>query len=184
MRRMMLVFGAFLALVLVASPADAQIKFGVHGDYIAGGFGDIEDVISDLDLSGDFGVGARLAFSPPALPIQIYGDGTYFFPSCDAADCSYWTAGLGGQLGLPLPMLRPYILGGWQWKSYSLDIDSFESSTENNPFFGVGVELSILGGLYLEGQWEFPEDIEGIPSSGFENISVTPFVLRAGLNFG
>ena len=176
MRRFMFVLGAFLALVIVASPADAQLSFGVHGDYIASGFSDIAD--SDGDLSGDFGLGGRLALSPPALPISLYADGTYFFPSCDAGDCSYWTGGLGAQLGLPLPALRPYILGGWQWKSYTLDLDAFESSTENNAFFGVGVELSMLANLFVEGQWEFNGDIEGT------DFSVTPFVLKVGIMFG
>ena len=181
MRRFMFVLGAFLALVIVASPADAQLKFGIHGDYIAGGFSDLEDISGgDFDLAGDFGAGVRVAISPPALPFQIYGDGTYFFPSCEAGDCSYWTAGIGAQLGLPLPMLRPYILGGWQWKSFDLSVTGFESSTENNPFFGVGAELNVLGGLYLEGQWEFPDDVESLT----ETLSITPFVLKVGLNFG
>lgn len=178
MRRMMFVFGAALALGVVASPASAQIKFGVHGDYIAGGFSDFEN--PDGDLSGDFGIGGRLAFSPPMLPIAVYSDVTYFFPSCDAADCSYWTAGIGGQLGLPLPVIRPYILGGWQWQSFSLDLDGFESSTNNHPFFGVGVELNMLAGLFVEGQWEFPDDVEGLT----ENFSARPFVLKAGILFG
>ena len=176
MRRMMFVFGATLAFAVMANPVDAQIKFGVHGDYIAGGFSDIAD--TDGDLSGDFGLGGRLAFSPPALPISVYGDATYFFPSCDAADCSYWTAQLGGQLGLPLPALRPYILGGWQWQSFDLDLQGFESSTNNHPFVGVGVELNILMGLFLEGQWEFTDDFEDT------DFSVTPFVIKAGVNFG
>lgn len=176
MRRMMFVLGAFLALAIVASPADAQFKFGVHGDYIAAGFSELEN--TDGDLSGDFGAGVRLAFSPPALPVTVYGDGTYFFPSCDTADCSYWAGGLGAQLGLPLPMLRPYILGGWQWNSFSLD--GFDSSTESNPFIGVGVQLNILGGIFLEGQWEFPDDVETLTS----NLSYTPFVLKGGVMFG
>ena len=176
MRRFMFVLGAFLALVFVASPADAQIKFGVHGDYIASGFGDIAD--SDGDLSGDFGLGGRIAFSPPALPIALYGDATYFFPSCDAADCSYWTAQLGGQLGLPLPALRPYILGGWQWQSYDLDLEGFESSTQNHPFVGLGVELNFIAGLFVEGQWEFTDNFED------SDFDVTPFVIKAGILFG
>ena len=174
MRRFMFVLGAFLALVIVASPADAQIKFGVHGDAIVAGFSDLAD--TDGDLSGDFGLGARLGFSPPALPIALYADGTYFFPSCDIADCSYWTGGLGAQLGLPLPALRPYILGGWQWKSFSLD--GFDSETQNNAFFGAGIQLNVLAGLFVEGQWEFNGDIE------CTDFSVTPSVLKAGIMFG
>lgn len=178
MRRFMFVLGAVAALGFVASPASAQIKFGVHGDYIAGGFSDLAD--TDFDLSGDFGLGGRLGFSPPALPIAVYGDLTYFFPSCgDSGDCSYWTAGIGAQLGLPLPALRPYLLGGWQWQSFNLDVAGFESDTKNHPFFGAGVELKMLMGLYVEGQWEFNKDDPELP-----DFSVTPFVLKAGFNFG
>jgi len=178
MRRLLFVLGAVMAFVAVASPASAQIKFGVHGDYIAGGFGDLADVAGgDFDFGGDFGVGGRLGFSPPALPIAVYGDLTYFFPSCgDSGDCSYWTAGIGGQLGLPLPAIRPYVLGGWQWQSFGLD--GLDSTTNNHPFFGVGVELSMLAGLFVEGQWEFNDSFDT------DAISVTPFVLKAGFGFG
>jgi hypothetical protein len=181
MRRLLFVLGAVMAFVVVASPASAQFKFGVHGDYIAGGFSDIENVAGgDFDLSGDLGLGGRLAFSPPALPIVAYGDLTYFFPSCgDSGSCSYWTAGLGGQIGLPLPAIRPYILGGWQWQSFNLDVDGFESSTNNHPFAGVGVELGMLAGLFVEGQWEFNKD-----DPEFPDVSVTPFVLKVGFLFG
>ena len=133
----------------------------------------------EVDLTGDFGLGGRLGFSPPALPIAVYGDLTYFFPSCgDAGSCSYWTAGLGGQLGLPLPMLRPYVLGGWQWRSLDFPDDD-EKFTSNHPFAGVGVELKFLAGLFVEGQWEFNKDDPQLP-----NVSVTPFVIKAGINFG
>ncbi len=180
MRRIVFVLGALLALGVAASPADAQIRFGVHGDVIAAGFGDLEDFADgDFNLNGDFGIGGRLAFSPPALPIAVYGDLTYFFPDCgESGDCSYWTAGIGGQFGLPLPMVRPYVLGGWQWQSFDLDAVGFESSTENNPFVGLGVEFGMLAGLFVEGQWEFTDSFEDT------NFDVTPFVLRAGVQFG
>ena len=179
MRRALFVFGLALAVGVAASPAEAQFKFGVHGDYIAGGFGDLENVSNgDFDLNGDMGLGGRLAFSPPALPVAVNGDLTYFFPDCGTSgDCSYWTAQVGAQLGLPLMVIRPYLLGGWQWQSFGLS--GLDSSTENHPFFGAGVELNVLAGLFVEGQWEFNEDDPSLP-----NVSVTPFVVKVGVLFG
>ena len=76
-------------------------------------------------------------------------------------------------------MIRPYILGGWQWQSYDLDVSGFEGGTNNHPFFGVGVELNVIAGLFVEGQFEFNEDDPSLP-----NVSVTPFILKAGILFG
>jgi len=177
MRRAMFILGLALAFGVAASPADAQFKFGVHANYIAGGFGDFEGTSAeDFDFGGDFGVGGRLAFSPPLFPLGVFGDVTYFFPDCGTSgDCSYWNAQVGAQLGLPLPMIRPYVLGGWQWKSFGLD--GFDSSTDSNPFVGVGVEIGMLAGLFIEGQMEFDDEIA-------TDIGARPFVLRAGLLFG
>ena len=36
MKRFMFVLGAVAAFGIAANPVDAQIKFGVHGDYIVG----------------------------------------------------------------------------------------------------------------------------------------------------
>lgn len=179
MRRAMFVMGLALALGVAAQPAEAQFKFGVHANYIAGGFGDFEGVtgLDDFDFSGDFGVGGRLAFSPPLFPLGVFGDLTYFFPDCGASgDCSYWNAQVGAQLGLPLPMIRPYLLGGWQFKN--VGVDGADSNTTNNPFVGAGVEIGMLAGLFIEGQMEFDEKTQ------VGDIGATPFVLRAGLQFG
>ncbi len=180
MRRIMFVLGLALAVGVTADPADAQIKFGVHGDYIAGGFGDLEDVSDgDFDLSGDFGLGGRVGFSFPALPIEVNGDLTYFFPDCgESGDCSYWTGQIAGQLGLPLPALRPYILAGWQWQSFDLDVEGFEGDTQNHPIVGLGLELSMLAGLFIEGQWEFTDSFVD------SDFDVTPFVIKLGIAFG
>jgi hypothetical protein len=177
MRRAMFVFGLALALGVAAQPAQAQFKFGVHANYVAGGFGDFEGVtaLEDFDFSGDFGIGGRLAFSPPLFPLGVFGDLTYYFPDCGASDCSYWNAQVGAQLGLPLPMIRPYLLGGWQFKNVSVDNSSGDS---NNPFIGAGVEFGMLAGLFIEGQMEFDE------KTGVNDIGATPFVIRAGIQFG
>jgi opacity protein-like surface antigen len=180
MRRILLGLGLALAMGVVANPVDAQFKLGVHGDYIAGGFGDLEGVSDgDFDLSGDFGIGGRVAFGFPALPIGVNGDLTYYFPDCgDSGDCSYWTAQIGAQAGLPLVLIKPYILGGWQWQSFDLDVEGFEGDTKNHPFVGLGVEFNVLAGLFVEGQWEFTDKF---PDTDFD---VTPFVIKAGIMFG
>jgi opacity protein-like surface antigen len=179
MRRIMFGLGLVLALGVAANPVDAQLRFGVHADYIAGGFGDLTSEFDDLDLSSDFGLGGRLGFSLPALPIGFNGDLTYYFPDCGAAgDCSYWTAQIGAQAGLPLVVVKPYVLGGWQWQSFDLDVAGFEADTKSHAFVGLGVELNVLAGLFIEGQWEF---VDGFADQDFD---VTPFVIKAGILFG
>lgn len=183
MRRLMFLLGTAAMIAGTAAPADAQLKFGVQGSYIAGGFGTLDDVVGDIedrDLSGDFGIGGRLAFSPPLLPVGGYASVTYYFPSCEMADCSYWTADLGATLGIPLPLVRPYVVGGWQWKRYELDVTGFTTDAQNNPFAGLGVQLNLGVSVFLEGVWEFEGDLPG----STDELSVTPFVLKGGVLFG
>ena len=184
MRRFSLLTGLAVAFAVMSSAVDAQVQFGVQGSYIAGGFGSLSDAIDEIedrDLSGDFGIGGRLAITPPALPLGGYAAVTYFFPSCEAADCSYWTADLGATLAVPLPVVRPYVVGGWQFKKYDLDLANFSSDVENNPFAGLGVQFNLGVSLFLEGVWEFEGDV--LPGST-EELSITPFVIKGGVLFG
>lgn len=173
-----------LVFAIGSTPVDAQVQFGIQGSYIAGGFGSLGDAVAEIqdrDLGGDFGLGGRLSFSPPLFPVGAHAAVTYFFPSCDTADCSYWTADLGATLGLPLPVLRPYVVGGWQFKKYDLDVANFTSDIANNPFAGLGIQLNLGVSVFLEGVWEFEGD--ALPGST-EELSITPFVLKGGVMFG
>ena len=92
-----------LLSAFTATSADGQFRFGVQGSYVASGFDDLAGIPGpgdDLDLSGTAGLGGRVAFAPSALPVTLYGSATWFFPSCDAAKCSYLTGGIGAQAGI------------------------------------------------------------------------------------
>ncbi len=87
MRRMLLTLSAVFALVALAAPADAQFKFGAQGAVITS-VDDLGTFVSGAaKLSGTFGLGARTAFQPPALPIGVVAQGVYYFT--DAADYDY-----------------------------------------------------------------------------------------------
>jgi len=162
MRRFMYVFSAALALAVLADPADAQLKFGAQAAMTTG----VEEASA---LDGTFGIGGRAMIDPPLLPVGGFVSGTYFFPEGDA---DYWTGTAAAQLRLPLPVVKPYALAGWQ-------IRGGEGETQNGPMVGVGVQLDFMMSLFLEGTFEFHEEVTGFPD--FDN---DPIVIKGGILFG
>jgi hypothetical protein len=159
-----------VASVALAQPAAAQlpIQYGVQGALMTG----LEDASS---LDGTFGLGARVALQPPVFPLGVVGQGVYYFPEGDG---SYMTYSLAAQLRLPLPMVSPYAIGGWQWRR-SDPGGSLETTTENGPMIGVGVQLNLGLSLFLEGTMEFNDLPEGVPD--FDN---DPIVIKGGIMLG
>jgi len=174
MRRLLLTLTVAVASVALAQPASAQIplKFGIQGA--------VQTAIDDLptgapagipDLNGTFGLGARVALQPPVLPIGVVGQGVYYFP--DAG--SYMTYSLAAQLRLPLPLVSPYAIAGWQWRRTTPD--GGDASTENGFMAGAGVQLNLGLALFLEGTFEMgnPEQPD------FDN---SPIVIKGGILLG
>lgn len=170
MRRIVYVLGVAFALALLAQPADAQLKFGAQ-------LGTITSV-DDPTLDGQFGLGARAMIDPPLLPLGGFVSATYWFPDDEGftEDLSYWTATAAAQLRLPLPTVKPYALAGWQLRRASL---GDESESENGPVVGLGVQFDFMMSLFLEGTFEFNDELEGVPD--FDN---NPFVIKGGILFG
>jgi hypothetical protein len=177
MRRLLLALTVAAASVALAQPASAQlpIKYGVQGALMTG-LEDLEDAgISGIpDLNSTFGLGARVALQPPLLPIGVVAQGVYYFPD---GDFSYLTYSLAAQLRLPLPMISPYAIGGWQWRRTSPD--SGDSNTENGAMVGLGIQLDLGVSLFLEGTLEFNEDLTADPD--FDN---DPIVIKGGILLG
>jgi hypothetical protein len=168
MRRFVFAIGAVLVFAVLANPVDAQLKFGVHAAMVSGFDTAIDDA---LGLNGKFGAGGRLGIELPALPIGVYAMGTYYFPS--GTDVSYYTASLMAKLGLPLPIISPYLLGGYQRRATSVgDLDD----TQNGAFVGLGVAFSKL---FLEGSMEFNEEVPSLP-----DLDTDPIVFKAGFLIG
>ena len=164
MGRFAFVIGTVLALAVLANPVDAQLNYGVQGAWIT-------SLDEATDLNGEFGLGGRIGFDLPALPIGVYGSGTFFFPDC--VECKYNTWTLGAKVGIPLAVVFPYLHSGWQWRSTSVaDV----GNTENGGFVGLGVSSFKF---FVEGSWEFNPDDPAIPD--FDN---DPIVIKVGYLFG
>jgi len=166
-----------LALVVTAVPAQAQLSFGVQGSVITR----VQDVDVGgpdlLELAGTYGIGGRAVVSPPVFPLSLVGSFDYFFPECGAGDCSLYTAQGHVTLGLPLPIVRPYLLGGWQYRK-----DEFDSTT--GAVIGGGVSLNFVVSLFLEMQVEFADAV----ALGDSNPTViadlrSPVVIKGGVVF-
>lgn len=172
MRRLFLILSVAILGATLAQPAQAQLKYGVQGSVMTG-LEDVSAIPGATSLSGTFGIGARAALQPPVLPVGVIAQGTYYFPEGDGG---YQTYSLAGQVRLPLPMVSPYAVGGWQWRRTSLG--DF-SNTDSGPMVGVGVQLNLGVSLFLESTFEFNEEITGAPD--FDN---NPIVIQGGVLLG
>ena len=135
----------------------------------------LDDVTLGTDLNGTFGIGPRVALQPPLLPIGVVGQGVYYFPDCGGGDCSYLTYSLAAQLRLPMPIVNPYAIGGWQWRRSG----NGETHTESGAMLGVGVQLNLGVSIFLEGTFEFNDEIPEAPD--FDN---DPIVIKGGILLG
>jgi hypothetical protein len=162
------VFGIFLAAgMLVAAPADeakAQFLWGAHVPYALDTF------------DGAFGIGGRLGYDLPVLPIDIVGVGEVFFPDCGANDCSLWGASAEANLRLPIPIVRPYLTGGLGYRSLSRprsDGNGTEDLSATGVSLGLGVDFNLAAvRLFVDGRYEwYDEDVVSQP------------IFRAGILF-
>ena len=162
------VFGIFLAAgLLVAAPADevqGQVIWGAHVPYAVDAF------------DGAFGIGGRVGYDLPVLPIDIVGVGEMFFPDCGADDCGLWGVSAEGNVRLPIPIVRPYITGGIGYRSLSRP-DSNSGGTEDvsatGVSLGLGVDFNLAAvRLFVDGRYEwYDEDVVSQP------------IFRAGILF-
>lgn len=139
---------AFLIPALLApTEARAQMFGGIFGAWAQDSF------------DGTFGVGGEIGYDLPILPMDLFGSGTKFFPGCDDCDMHGWS--VGANLRLPLPLVRPYLTGGWAWRDADQGptVDPLSSGKDNGAFAGIGVDLafSILR-VFAEGRYELLDD--------------------------
>jgi len=174
MRRVLQSLALVAALAVLAVPARAQLSFGVHGAVITS-VDDVQAGSEEVGLSGTFGLGGRVVVSPPVMPISLVGATEYYFPSCPTGfECSLWTASAGVNLGLPLPIVRPYVHGALQFRG-----DDDDSNEETAWVAGLGVELNLAVSIFLEGLFEFVDVPTGVPA----DFDARPFVLKGGIVF-
>jgi opacity protein-like surface antigen len=75
------------------------------------------------------------------------------------AGVTYW--GINGKLFLPIPIVQPYVMGGYG--TYSVNIDTIGKDSNRGYNLGIGVEVK-LGklGIFAEGRYhKVKVDIEG-----------------------
>lgn len=176
MKRFMSVLGALVALVVATHPADAQLKFGVHGATIA----TAEEVLlagENVNIpSGTYGVGGRAMIAAPLLPIALVGSYTKYFPD----EGELWTATVAAQLRLPLPVLKPYVMGGYQLRP-----EDVAGNAQNGLMVGAGLQLDFGVSLFLEGGFELGSEIDPADVVGLaQAVDTNRIVLKGGLLFG
>lgn len=170
--KILAVLAVCLSILIGASPADAQARFGVQGSY---------DSEFDLGVGARAQVGPLLGGSDNETLRRIVGIASfdYFFPSCEAFDmtfdCSYWD--LSGNVSLPFPgafgdanTLVPYAGAGLSYASFTIESEDADSGIAPNLFGGVQFGL---GGLssYAEARFR---------ASGYSQLILTFGVLFGG----
>lgn len=173
MRRLLLPFATALALVALAQPVDAQLKFGAHGAVITGlDEVTVGGITANSGINGTFGLGGRVMLDPPLLPVALVGSGTYYF--MEEGMGSYYTGTLAGQLRLPLPIVKPYATLGYQLRK------SEGADSQTGFMLGAGVQLDLGLSLFLEGTFEIGEDL----TVATTEIDTNSIVIKGGVLFG
>ncbi len=174
MRRLLLTVTAVFAFTMAGAPAEAQFSYGAQGSLITSvdNLGDF--LAGAADLSGTYGLGARVAFDAPALPIGLVGQGVYYFTDVD--DYDFMTYSVAAQFRISIPVISPYALAGWQWRRTST---GGASNTENGAMIGIGLQLHLGISVFLEGTFEFNEEFPTLPD--FDN---DPIVIKGGIMIG
>lgn len=126
-------------------------------------------------FGGTTGVGGQIGYDFIGLPVEVFGGGEYFFPDCDIESCSFWGGYLEGQLRLPFPLVRPYGLAGFTYRSFEnlrTSEDTVDSSSAGGLAAGGGLDLNLLAlRVFVDARYEFLGD------------PVEQWVVRVGLNF-
>ena len=117
----------------------------------------------------------RLIVDPPAFPLTLVGAADYYFPDCGTGDCSLWTAQGHVTLGLPLPVVRPYVLAGLQRRQD-------QTSSTSGAVIGGGVQLNFMLSLFLEAQLELADPVSGLTDATLDALA-NPLVVKGGIIF-
>lgn len=145
---------AAVALLSAPRAAEAQIGFAVHaaGATDLGGGDNFDDA--------SFGLGARVGFTPPMMPLSFWGTVDYFFPDCD--DCGYQNFALDANVELPVPMVAPYLTAGYVGRRIDPGLVGVDAETFHGFSAGAGVKLDFLAAsAFLEARNEFFSEEDG-----------------------
>ncbi len=116
----------------------------LHGQVFGGVFG----ARAHDAFGGSTGFGVEGGLSIPVLPLDVFGSGEWFFPSCTGCDLSGWSLGVKYRV-FPFPVVRPYVTGGRTWRSQSVGVIS--AVDDEGMFGGFGADV-VLPGFRLFGE--------------------------------
>ena len=126
---------------------EAQFIWGVHVPYAV----DVFD--------GAAGIGGRIGWDLPVLPIDIVGVGEYFFPDCGAEDCSFWGGSADVNVRLPIPIVRPYLVGALVYRKVTglqTSTDTVDSFDATGVGAGIGLDFNLMAvRAFLDGRYEW-----------------------------
>lgn len=148
------VLGVIAAAALVAQPAQAQVQFGVQGNYA-------DDVDFGIGARAQFDVGSMIAEEGPLSSLTGVASVDYYFPDCGGdffgggsdIDCSYLE--VNGNALYPLDIaegVAPYVGAGVHFGRFSVE-DVSDSEVGLNALGGLNFDL---GGVtaFAEGKIE------------------------------
>lgn len=161
MRILPLLLASALALTIIPTPAESQLRWGIHVAHAGKSFG------------GTTGLGARVGFDLPVIPLGFYASAESFFPSCPGEDtCRLRGATLDAHYRFPFPVIQPYATAGMAYRHF-LPGDGSASEDVTGVVAGVGTTVSagVVRG-FAEARYEFAQ----VPSS--------QVMLRFGVLFG
>jgi hypothetical protein len=133
-------------LLMPGEEAEAQVSFGPQVSYNS----EIEE----------FGVGARLELSLPALPISFYGSGDYVL-----LDDTFLDFAVGAKYALTLPgsPLAPYFGAGVTHQRWNLEVGGVDFDADDTGFHvaaGLGLGGVMPIGAFIEGRYLIMSDFE------------------------
>ena len=137
-----------LGFLLSADGAEAQyFRFGAHVPFATslGGGDDLTDP--------SWGIGGRVGLEPPLFPCALWGTVDYMFPGGDGT--SYQNFALDANVRLPIPLLEPYVSGGYQARRFD---DGSVSDVYHGWTLGGGIRFSFIVNAFLEARREFYGD--------------------------
>ena len=152
LRLTILPFVLALGSIVSAGAAEAQyFRFGAHVP-LATSLGGGDDL-----TNSSWGIGGRVGLEVPLFPLAAWGTVDYMFPGGDGA--SYQNFGIDANLRLPIPLLQPYVAGGYQARRFD---DGEVSDIYHGWTLGLGIRFNVIVNAFLEAKNEFYGDDTGL----------------------
>ncbi len=108
-------------------------------------------------FGGTVGVGPRLEFGVPAIPVRLAASADYFLPT-NCRGCRYWEGNVNLLISLPImpiPFLR-YVGGGWHMQSVRAGTAASTMTARGfNAVGGIGSDNTTV-----EFRYEFVKDVQ------------------------